>query len=520
MEFESEKGITYRLQMNAKQFQLLKERVLEKRPILSSMLHKQGDKRLCDYATGYFDVNLNGPIIERQNEFLTVVKRRITELLDEKTAEEVVNQLKKYYLISTCDHHGPVTHPFFLNSNLITSLAGAKLPDHPVKYTLAMSTSNVYMNNSSFPRGLLFHSWGKDGLQLHRPAFFSKQSRTSVVWNYRSYVEQDVTDIDEDLAKEEQRGTLSQEVGKKVRDLVKEIYGNEKVLGAKNFCDQVTETNTPLWNKFFQGNEGIVPQLIYLEQKGVVRDVLLDYHMEQKTLLHQIIFNPEYAFYLRNYFHGIQGAFTDTGERGTYLFWAFPDGDSRRVALQYEQGVLKTADGSWSVELTPNAIADALRENKIIPGLLLSYFILSMYYGLKCIGGFNQINYLTQIKNGFIKMCADIGDYVSVELCARVQTKELSDGLTIAFLRDPTGAVKPAMGLDLYLYGNENTYNTLQKVMESVTLEQALDPILPEIYRTTYTEETGEPELFAITNADIMQFTGLDKKIEPCVEIG
>src|SRR3989344_1309342 len=102
-------------------FEQLKNAVLLKRPILREILQKRGAKHLLEYAREYTQVNLNPPIQKRQNDFLETFGEEVQRLMGEDIAKKAVEQLSKHYFVSTADHIGPLCHPFFLNSNLVTA---------------------------------------------------------------------------------------------------------------------------------------------------------------------------------------------------------------------------------------------------------------------------------------------------------------------------------------------------------------------------------------------------------------
>jgi hypothetical protein len=201
------------------------------------------------------------------------------------------------------------------------------------------------------------------------------------------------------------------------------------------------------------------------------------------------------------------------------MFWGLPKGSKYRVQLWKEGNFLVSQDGSYRIELTPENLKKALEANELIPSLMLSYIILSFYYGIKCLGGFSQVNYLTFMKNAYIKMQVDMGNYRSIEVCARAQTKEMGADFTIAFLDGPNGEMVPATGLDLILYGDEKTWSCMMNVSKQITLEESVNPLMPEFYRICYPESDRDPELVNITDADIIKLSGLDKKIKPCVRV-
>ena len=117
-------------------------------------------------------------------------------------------------------------------------------------------------------------------------------------------------------------------------------------------------------------------------------------------------------------------------------------------------------------------------------------------------------------------MNVDLENYRSIEICARAQTKELCDGPTIAYMGyNGKDQIALASGLDLILYQDKNSWKTLIELAKTITLEEALNPLLPEIYKISYDQKEWEENLIAVTEKDITNLTGLNKKIKPCIFI-
>ncbi len=499
-------------------FERLKERVLVKRPILREILRKRGGETLMQYANEYVDVNLNPPILKRQSELLSTIREATEERFGAETAEKVVAQLEKAYFVSTADHVGPVVHPFFVNSNLLTALAIHTHTDPMLQYVIVLACANVSVDNSSFPRGLFFHSGMGDKLQSHRVAFLSSNERPPSIYTMRPYTKADLTKAQHslDVKLEKQEMTVYQH--ERIRGLLENIYGVPDILACASYREQVSKTNFQLWQQFFP-TEKSLPKLVYLEVEDIVVRLLTKYHLTQDTVINHILFDPEYEPFIRDYFDGIFGSFSEKDSEGTYLFWALPKGSRYNLQLWRKGNFLVSKDESYKVELNPEAIRQAMLSRELIPSLLLNFMTISFYYGLKCLGGFNQVNYLTLMKNAYIKMNVDLGNYRSIEVCARAQTKEICDGLTLAFLGYNKGRVALASGLDLILYGTDDTWGRLVTLSKTMTIEEALNPLMPEIYRISYDEKEWEKDLLAVTEQNINQLTGLDRKVKPCVEI-
>ncbi len=497
----------------------LKEKVLAKRPVLRDILAKHGKKALLDYANEYVDVNMNPPILRRQSELLGTIHSATEERFGTETADGIVAQLEKYYFVSTADHTGPITHPFFINSNLLTALAIHTHTDPVLKYVPVLACTNISLNNSSFPRGILFNTCVKGEMKNQRLSFLPSNAHSSSAYNFRPYTPEEVEKVRKRLQELVKEGAVLPEIAAQVRPLIDEIYGTPDILACTSFRDQIAKTNRLLWNRFFGASHVKVPELLYLDQEDIVVRLLTKYHLEDDTVINHILFDPSYEPYIEKYFDGIFGSFSKKDGTGTYLFWGLPAGEKLNQQMWRKGNYLVNKDETFKVELTPTAIREAMENRTLIPSLLLNFITISMYYGLKCLGGFSQVNYLTQMKNAYIKMNVDLGNYRSIEVCARAQTKEICCGLTLTFLGYGEGRLALATGIDLILYGEENSWQRLLEVSKQTGLEEALNPLLPDIYRVSYDESEWEPDLLALTDKEINKFTGLDKKISPCMDM-
>ncbi len=501
-------------------FEKLIDKVLDKRPVLREIIQKRGKKNLYEYAQDYINVNLNPPIQQRQDEMIGTFAAEVERLLGKQVAKEAAEQLAAHYYVSTADHHGPVTHPFFINSNLLTAAPFFEHSDPVLKNVIVFACGSISLNNSSWPRGLLFNTFNKGKIQTQKLSFFPAKDRLCPVFNYRAYAKEDIERARGALKEMVKMGDVHPEEGTKVEALLDEIYLRPEVLTAGNFSDQVTQTNFHLWKKFFGPKyHEEAPNLIYLEQESLVSKLLINYHFYADTTITHLLFDPAYDLLIENYFEGIQGAFDRKENYGTYLFWALPKGGKYRVQMWKQGNKLVTEDGSYSIELKPEIIQKALEDKEIIPSMMLCYIVLAFYYGLKCLGGFSQVNYLTFMKNAYIKMQADRGNYRSIEVCARSQTKEMGGDFTLAFMGGPNGELVPSTGLDLILYGTDETWPCLIEQSKIITLEEGIFTLMPEFYTILYTENERDPELLSVTAEDITKLLQLDQKVKACTTI-
>ncbi len=500
-------------------FARLREAIFARRPTLQDIIMKHGDKSLHAYAQEYLDINLTPVAIRRQEGFLEVFSKEAERLFGQEIAVGAVEQLRRHYFVSTADHHGPVTHPFFLNSNLIIGASYDQHPDPFLKYVIVLSCANVSLNNSSFPRGLLFTSeYVPDGPAL-RLSFLPSTAHSSAVYNFRPYTSQEVLKIRKNLQEQQTKKLISSTTAQKLNTLLDDVYDKSEILASESFSDQVSRTNIGLWRAYLQNSHRPAPDLLYVEQEHLISRFLCEYHLDNQSTINFLLFGDRAEEMIYKHFEGIMGAFSRAEKWGTYLFWGIDPKSNRRLHLWKQGNFLVTDDGGFRVELTPAAIRTALQNGQIIPGMMLICVMIAFYYGLKCLGGCNQVHYLTLLKKAYLGMCADIGDTESLAVCEPVQTKEFVDGPRVAFLETIDKKILPVNGLDFYLHHSDNAWDKIVQATRNITLEEAFNTCLPDFYPVMYPEVERLPELSALTAGEITAYMGLDKKLKPCISL-
>lgn len=498
-------------------FARLKEAVLQKKPILREILEKRGSKKLADYASDYLEVkeNSSSTHAQRKKELLALIYEETRQRLDQKVAKSVVNQLQKYYYVSTTDHHGPLCHPFFLNPDLNTAASYANQADPLIQNVVVLACSNVSLNNSSFPRGLIFHSDPTRPEHLERLSFFPAKDRMCPLSKFRAYRSSDLQRLSQEILSKQADEQLSAKVSEQIQTLLNEVYSQPEILELSSFSEQASRTNFHLWQKFFPGQT--LPNLVSLDQEALVAKLISKHHLTGKSFLNRMIFDPELVPLILKHYEGITGAFSQSTHYGTYLFWALPAGQKYRLQLWRKGDQLVSTDGTYKINLNAKDLQTALEQQELIPSMLLCYTTLAFYYGLKCLGGFSQVNYLTFMKDAYLKVLSELGAEQEIAECEQAQTKELCGEFTIAFLQSSSKKeLSPATGLDLILYGNRQTWPQIVELSKSLELQEALNPLMTEFYKIIYPEKDRDPTLSAITAEEITVLTGLDKKIKAC----
>lgn len=496
----------------------LKQAIWDRRPILGDIMRKHGDKLLSDYAVDFMDVNPAPGLDERKPEIIGVVEELVEGRLGKDVALGVAKQLRKLALVSTADHHASIDHPFWVNANIISGIEPFIHPDPDLQYLIVFSFASVSVNNASgFSRGILFSSDAADKHVIRLPILPDKL-KMAVVYGTRTFTREELTRAEHELEKKEHEGELTPGHAKAIVAFLEEHFAAKNILGAAQLCSQITRINFNFWRKIFHGPGGVpqtgvtVPDLIYLDIETIVTQMLLKRHLtDTTTLLHRVLFDPALLPLVQRHFDNLPGAFSLEDGWGTYMFWGINE-KGRRSGGRLQDGKLVFAD--FSVDWTPEAIRKALNEKKIFPGMLLCYLMVSLYYGMKCLGGFCQVHDLTVLKQAWIRLLEEAGEHAEANAVVPVQTKELGgDGMVLSYLRTPSGDFTPATGIDMALDQGDTSFGKYVELSKRVTLMEMMSAMLPEMYTVLYPESERDPTLLALKPEEILRATGVTAKL-------
>ncbi len=506
------------LQIN---FGRLKQAVLARRPALKALLEKHGHDSVFNFIKTYIVAPVGAVNFKRQEELIDSVTGETERLLGKEVANSVKQQLATYYYVSTTDHFGPNYHPWVVNFNLIASASIMDQPDPKLKNIITLACSNVSLNNFSFPRGFAFTSNAAGTLKNNRVSFLPSNAHSYPVYGFRAFQPSELQKVKDQLRELTNKKIVTKELGEKITALVNEVYGAPEVMSAGSFADQVTKTNYTLWKKLYATTNQPELNFVYLEQEWIVADLLAKHHLfKPESSLYKMLFNADSEALLAEYFANVPEGFNKEKKLGTYLFWGLPKINcNHRLRMWKEGNWLIADDGSYKVEWTPAAIAEALKKKELIPSVMLTFITLCFYYGLKCLGGLGQINYLPKLKEAYIKLQEKLGNQENIAVVKDINCGDLGGEVTVALMNGKNGETAPATLPDLLLNATSATCQRLTDQMKKLTFEEAIVPMFAEDYPMLYSHEERDEALKAITPKQITQLIGLDTKIEPCVEM-
>ncbi len=507
--------------LNKELFEEFKQAVFKSRPNIANLYTEHGDKIFFDYAKSHIRENRNKIIKERRHEFNAVIYEYVRKTLGSVIAESVIKQLKTNDSISSVQHFSPLGHPDTLNAVLENALPyfDSNRPD--LKNVIVAACAGVSFNNTKFPRGHLFHNDNNGKLELNQFTLLGHTVDARPVIHHDPYYSEGIKESKNNILSLERNGEINKEVAQKINKFIESIYNTPHSLSADDYVNQITITNYYIFKNLFQKYNKFRPNLIFLAQEKLVLELIIKNHISQKTVIHDFLFNSDFHSLIDKYFDGITGSFYNEKKLGTYLFWGLPKDSKYRIQLFREENHLVSLDGSFSVELSPEKIRQAIIEKELIPSVMLTFVILAMYYGIFLGGGYEQTYYLTQTKNAYEKLMKEVGDEESLNAIESLVTRNLViPRPLLAYFEGNNDSRTPATGLDLTIYGDlgEN-WGKIIFASKNVKLGQIIERTLPSIYRE-YTKNNENDDIFSqITERDIEKFNGLDKIIPPLFKL-
>ncbi len=437
----------------------LRKKIFAKQTVFAEVMREHGHKTLYDYVQRLYDWH-GDTFSERRREAIKVISDIVDERLGKQLSEEVKAQLDEFPIVSTTDHHSWLQDPFWLNADLLQALGIMSAAQLQLKHVVVLSFSSISLNNKDgYPKGVVWHD--AHG-HLCRAALFSDKDKRRVVYATPA------------LSKENIQSTLPKANG--ITPFVKAAFSDPAVMGSSTLVEQISRFNNRLWKTLWHTHNAS-PELIYIEIETVVTQTMLRHLTDESSLLYKLFFDTTMRSVASSEFVDLRGGFNEETKRGSFFFWGI-DTHFHRVALFLYEGTLKSEDDTIAIPWKADSIAAALKSKQLMPGMLLCYLVISLYYGFKCFGGFCQVQDLTAIKHAWQRVLRQVGQGDEAERVGTINTKTfLGDA---ALVQLPGGI--PATSWDVPLYELERDIEFYLNRAKNITLDEMLVPMIPSMY--------------------------------------
>ncbi len=514
-------GVQPAISLNKQTFDKFKDTALSYRENVREILANNGNRTVFDFTKSFTRENRNKISRDRRPELISTFSESIRKVLGSAIAASVAKQLKGNSSMSSSQKSVPFSNPFTINATLQNALpyfAGGNDPS--LQNVIVLGCANMSFNNWNHPKGHLVHTFKNGNPEVAALPFFGHTYDAKPILYQEAYKMDSIIDVKGRIEKLRRDGYLDKTSVDKIRDLLDTVYASPHALSQDTYVDQLSVTNYMFFKELFRDYKKFLPNLIYMSQEMLTLELILNHHIDDKTIIHRLIFDKNLEELIYKHFEGIRGTFVRSTKYGTYLFWGTPKDGKYKVKLWKEGNYLVSKDKSFKLELTPDAIRTAIQNKEVIPSMFLVFLTLCFYYGLIIGGGYVQTLFVGQMKEKYLDFLQEIGESHEIEASSDVPT----DSFVVAF--SPFAVLKykdirlQATGLDLYLHGNGGrAWADIFQATKTLTLEELVNRTLPSYYRE-FCPDDKKDELFAqITEADIEKFTGLDQKIPPWAEV-
>ncbi|MCP4296734.1 MAG: hypothetical protein GY786_14120 [Proteobacteria bacterium] len=353
------------------------EKLEKKFPVLSKLFSAQWDQPLSEFSKRFYIAEETS----LEPELLAAFQEEWTSLgIAPEKSERAIKQLCELPVLQTSHHVTPTNGPGFLSIDLI-SLSG--LPEGALY--LVAANSGVAFSNSAWTGSFSYGSSDlsailKEGSPSYRKSVKSARERIS-----HGDKDHRMTLIPARQRDQLVYGTPIDSSHKKViPDLMPELSPliasmDEGAL----YSHWAVKCSNLIQNQIFRRDS-----ILYFDINQVIKRYLLKVLLIKNHPITKLLFergdlwsNFGYpALFLKNY-RGKKSNKVDP------LIWS-------------SQGLSSGKTGIHSLE--PEDIIVALEENRYCPAVFLLFFILRFLNGIKCLGSFNQIEYIESFRQNWL----------------------------------------------------------------------------------------------------------------------
>lgn len=358
---------------------------------------------------------------------------------------------------------------------------------------MTFATGNVPLNDPFHRRGFMI---GGNKVNL-----YPKADKDKIVYGLGKYK----FDFIENLNLTHQwknHSAQAQEFLQKVQKIIAGIdFSSCESLG-----DQLTKINFYLWPLLF--NETIRPQvsnLISVEYDDIVIEYLLKTSQEDpKSFIYQMLFDEAYLKKVISHFEGKTGAWDEKRKLGSHLFWGISN-NNEHLRMKLAGNKFHSEDGSLKINWDLESIAQALREKKLLPGMLLKFSLILFYMGMKPFAGYGSANYLGTLQKDMIEFLKT--DFP--EESERIKSLQVNNLTSVPVLlkRGKEGNIENYFAFDIMFNGGL-TQEYFKKI-NSVPLKFFMTPNLNTMYEYAFNlYGKGEKSLIVVDASDYEKLLG------------
>jgi len=357
--------------------------LVEKYPSMVDIVSHKGT--IGDYYN-QFKQKVKPPEVNRKDKLIKAIAYTAISIFGEDAKDVISKALETNYCISTAEHHASITYSETFNVAL-NQFVVQELHNLPL---ITLSCSTTTLDNGLYPRGVFYKDQKIPFLASSYKNHFVYKAPPIEPIRYQYKVET--------LIKEK---AITVQEGEQLASWLDIQY--KQLSCISSYRDQISLLNRNLWRAMI-GEDLLYPNCDYymIPAELVAANLLIDDCISNSpSWVFNTLFDPLYCERILNALDSVRICWDITQKKGTFLFWGFTPND-RPVALFLEEGYLVSTCKQVQIQMKPEVIVQALKEERIVPASSLVFLYIIFYGGLTCYGGILQVNYLRDIKEKLI----------------------------------------------------------------------------------------------------------------------
>lgn len=191
---------------------------------------------------------------------------------------------------------------------------------------------------------------------------------------------------------------------------------------SSSYVDQIAAANSYIYNDVLSG--GNFSSTLTIETEGVEIDFLKRLLSQESSLIFRIFNNDALREKFISHFSGIQTGWEDGQSCFTYV------------------SDKKITTASYTGDMSPAALKSEIEQGRIYPCNVLSLFSLMAEAGLLTVGGMNQVEYGTAIRDKAVSFLNDIGESKRAGRISQMPTDRAIVTPCFAVLRKKSGTLE------------------------------------------------------------------------------
>lgn len=460
------------------EIKILKEGIKKYAPVVAEFFDKE--ENILQYSENLYDYAVDKEYLKRQKDLCRVMEKYIKRLFSEKT------DIKPPLIINIVDHHAILNHPILLATNIVAN--AYRLINNKEKKPIAVLTSSVVPLNNFF---------NKKGFQFHGrrvPLFSNKEMHQASCFVGRH--DFNFTQRLKDIGRWQEFNPKEQEF---LSNIEEEIL-NLDYSKAKNYNDQISLIDRFLWKRLFAEEiREEIPGLYYLTQEDIMRDILPSF-LKKDNIISKAIFDDDFRKVILDNFQGLIGCWDGKNKKGTHFFW-YKNEKNEAARLYLKNNALISEDKTKKIKLEREEIISLMEKEEIVPNLFVIFGFMTFWAGLRPLVGHGSCNYLTKMKDAWLKTLKDFNQEEHDRLSG-IDTKGLIGGEIVTYGRDENGEIVDLYAFDVIEKGGL-TKEYLKNIFK-MKYKDLLKPALIEIYNSYVPVTGGERVDLGLKPQDMM----------------